>query len=156
MYKKQIQEEKLINAALMSAANQFSGQNAVNSFIQQVLTERERHAIGRRLAIARFILAGATYYEICEKLHISPNTFRNIRRWVSDELPAYNNILNENKIIRQKKDKGQSRKSSERVIPFSFEDLKQRYPMHFFLFNLTDELNTFKEVVADPKKRKDK
>jgi len=156
MYKQQMKEQKLIQTALTSAAKQFSGKNAVNSFIEQVLTERERHAIGRRLAIARLILAGATYYEICEKLHISPNTFRNIRRWVSAELPAYNSILDENKKIKLEVDRGKSKKNSVRVIPFSFEDLKQRYPMHFFLFNLTDELNTFKEVVADPKKRKDK
>ncbi|HMO78291.1 MAG TPA: helix-turn-helix domain-containing protein [Candidatus Paceibacterota bacterium] len=145
MYKKHTTEDKLINETLIGAANQFKGNDAVHSFIKKVLTERERQEIGRRLAVARLILAGATYYEVCEKLHISPNTFRNIRRWVSDELPDYNNILDENKAVRIQRDKKRVRSSYQRISPFSFEDLKRRYPMHFFLFNLADELLTLKE-----------
>lgn len=148
--------DKLINDSLLSAASQFDGKNAVNSFIQQVLTENERLVIGRRIAIARLILAGMTYYEVCEKLQISPNTFRNIRQWVGKELPAYKNVLDVQKELKVKKDRAKYKKINPRITPFTFADLKRRYPMHFLLFNIADELLKLKGNKNVARKKKPK
>ncbi len=133
---RQIKEDKLINDALSAAAGQFKGEAAVNSFIQQVLTEKERLAVGRRIVIARLILTGATYYEVNEILQISPNTFRNIRQWISKELPSYRDVKDKQKKPKSKKSSG----SRNRVSPLSFTDLKSRYPMHFLLFSIADNI----------------
>lgn len=133
-------ERDLALKALNSAAGQFGGEKAVSNFIDKVLTDGERIDIGRRIAVARMILEGNTYFEIHSKLSISPNTFRNIRQWVHEELPNYNDVLESNRKLSEKRALKKQKKSFHRTQPFSFQDLKKRYPMHFLLFNLFDEL----------------
>jgi len=133
-------EKKLALKLLDKVANQFSGSGGLPSFISRVLTEGERVTIGRRIIVARMIIEGQTYFEICQKLSISPNTFRNIRKWIIEELPGYNEVLEENKKDVAEKAKKKKARHFERTEPFSMAGLKQRYPGHFLLFNLADEL----------------
>ena len=134
-------EQKAVEQALAGVALHFTGDEAVTSFVQHVLTDAERTIIGRRLAVARMILSGATYFDVYDELTISPNTFRNVRHWLDRELPDYNDVLIENKRrAAARAAKKFKRAYKQRPRPFSLADLKQRYPAHFLLFNLTEEL----------------
>jgi uncharacterized protein YerC len=133
-------EKKLALDILTQMADQFSGKDGASSFINHVLTEGEKVAIGRRIAVARMVLSGKTYFEVNELLSISPNTFRNVRKWLHEELPGFNDVLERNKKVEEEKALKRSKKYREPVQPFSFADLKRRYPMHFLLFNLADEI----------------
>lgn len=139
MNQRQKRERELVLKTLSDSAKQFTGEDAVNDFIKTVLTDGERINVGRRITVARMVLTGETFFEIHSKLHISPNTFRNIRRWIHKELPEYNKVLEQNRDREEEKVAKQQSRSHERVEPFSFADLKRRYPMHFLLFNMSDE-----------------
>lgn len=136
-------KNKLALLYLEKTVKQFSASGDLPSFISRVLTESERIAIGRRLAVARMILEGQTYFEICEKLNISPNTFRNIRKWIIEEMPGYNEVLEENKKVTAEKNTKKRGQDYIQTQPFSMAGLKQRYPGHFLLFNLADELMSY-------------
>lgn len=133
-------EKKLALDILARTAHQFSGKDGVSSFIDHVLTEGEKVAVGRRIAVARMVLSGKTYFEVNESLSISPNTFRNIRKWLNEELPGFNDVLAQNKKEDEEKVIKKNKNHREPVRPFSLADLKRRYPMHFLLFNLADEM----------------
>lgn len=134
------EEEHRILSALRQTAGRFTGREAVSSFLDHALTEDEKLAIGRRIAIAQMIIAGLTYYEINERLHISPNTFSRINKWVYEQLPGYAAALKherERSVEKKAKRKPYRKRLAD---PLSFQGLKDRYPMHFQLFNIADGL----------------
>jgi Trp operon repressor len=54
--------------------------NRADYFINNLMTERERFMIGRRVLISNLILSGYTQMEINQRLSVSPNTFTKIKR----------------------------------------------------------------------------
>jgi len=117
-----VAEEAFTNALLVS------GQSVQ---LPNLLTRAEKIKIGRRLLIARAILAGKTRMEINEKLQVSPNTFAQIRRWVESEFTEYSAATRIDTRV-----KG----SRQHYPPYSFTHLRKTYPGHFLLFTLTKEL----------------
>jgi uncharacterized protein YerC len=102
--------------------------------LTQLLTDKEKIVLGRRLLIAEAIRAGKTRMEINTQIRVSPNTFAQINRWLETEQKDYVPATS-----KQSSRKHMSR-YKQRIEPFSYEDLKRRYPMHFLLFNLVEEL----------------
>lgn len=135
-----VNEKKLLEETLTETAKQFQKADGVQRFIDTVLTDGERYTIARRLTIARYMLNGYNQPQINEKLGVSPNTFGKIRRWLEDELPNYNKVLEA--IIEQENQKNtQSRdsKTSQGGL-ITFSTLRRKYPGHFLLFNLAEEI----------------
>ncbi len=137
-----IEEKQRVLKALYQTASRFVGKNAVESFLNHALTDDEKLAIGRRIAIAQMILAGLTYYEINERLHVSPNTFSRINKWVHERLPGYAASLKQERERSLKRTTKPKRYRRRMADPLSFQGLKDRYPMHFLLFNIADSLIT--------------
>ena len=133
---KDSEREATLNA-LNSAASRITGNDAVEAFISDVLTESERITIGRRLLIANLILKGQTYYEINEKLGVSPNTFAKIRQWLTGRFPDYNQALKERLPVPTG-----TKTAYEKVQPFSFAHLMKKHPMHFLLFTLSKKVTS--------------
>lgn len=100
--------------------------------IGNLLTEREKVTIGRRLLIAHAILDGKTRYEISHHIHVSPNTFAQIRKWLDSEFTSYSSAYKE-----QPASNAQTKEYPQR---FSYAHLKKNYPAHFLLFSLVEEL----------------
>jgi uncharacterized protein YerC len=123
-------EKKATLEALYKAAARTKGDNATETFINEVLTESEQITIGRRLLIGNLILTGHTQYEIQNILGVSPNTFSRINQWVSGSFTDYDKALKESSPSKNKK------ASYKKVQPFSFEHLQRNYPMHCLLFTL--------------------
>lgn len=129
--------------ALYASATEFSGKEPVVAFIDALLTENEKKVIGRRILIAQMILAGKTRMEISNVLGVSPNTIALTRKWLEAVMPRYSETLQERAAIAQAKKvaRTKTRKQYKQYAdPSTFRGLRQRYPMHFLLFNLAEEL----------------
>jgi len=126
-------EQKLLYEALRSVAVSFAAKHGIENFLNKVLTEGERVTIGRRLLIAQLILSNKTYFEINEKLSVSPNTYSKVRKWLQSELPDYELVLAQYATTSKTAKR-------QRIKPFSFKHLQKKYPMHFLLVSLTENL----------------
>jgi len=101
-----------------------------------LLTESERIMIGRRIIIAQRLLEDKSYVEIKQELGVGVDTIMRVHKWLEDENYGYEETIK--KLEKEYK----NRKWSEKNPGTSgFAQLKRRYPLHFFLFNLFDELN---------------
>lgn len=126
--------------ALYSSADKIIGDQAVRTFIDNVLTEGERIVIGRRLLIAQMTIAGMSQPEISEQLNgVSPNTFGRIYKWLDKEFPGYDEALKQSKKEEDARIDKRRKPRYEHVDSFSLEGLKRRFPLHFLLFNITDQ-----------------
>lgn len=127
-------------AALHKSGETFAQNEGTLSFIDTVLTEGEQIVIGRRILIAQLILQGFTYYEINDRLQVSPNTFSKVRKWLASQMPNYETVLKEVSSAQAEKAAQRDKRTKQRIEPFSLAALKKKYPMHFLLLNLIDEL----------------
>lgn len=132
-----MESTKKINVLALKAFNQFTKTNNPNSFLNNLLTRKEQIKIGRRILITQAILAGKTRFEINNHLSVSPNTFAQIRKWLESEFKEYASAYTV-------KSKPVS-KTKTYVKPFTYEHLKQKYPAHFLLFSLVEELFKIKK-----------
>ncbi|OGG70210.1 hypothetical protein A3I99_02225 [Candidatus Kaiserbacteria bacterium RIFCSPLOWO2_02_FULL_45_11b] len=108
---------------------------SVSDFIiVKLLTHKEKIAIGRRLIIAEAIKAGKTRMEINNKISISPNTFTQIKHWIDSDQKIYSSA---------RTPEGVNRKHIHRhshINPLTYADMKRRYPAHYLLFSIVEEL----------------
>ncbi len=105
--------------------------------LNNLLTTKEQITVGRRILIAQAILAGKTRYEINNHLSVSPNTFAQVRRWLESELTEYTSAY---QLVEKR-----TSKRSEYAEPLSYQDLKRKYPGHFLLVSLVEELFKIKK-----------
>ncbi len=68
--------------ALYTAAGSLKGRDAMKSFLRDLLTPSERIMLGRRIIIARMIIAGESYDSIGERLHVGRNTISKVYKWL--------------------------------------------------------------------------
>lgn len=68
--------------ALYTAASSLKGRDAMKSFLRDLLTPSERVMLGRRIIIARMIVAGESYDAIGERLHVGRNTISKVYKWL--------------------------------------------------------------------------
>lgn len=115
---------------LYTAASSVQGRDKVKAFLKDLLTRSEKIMLGRRVWIARLLLAGYSRREIGERLKVGPNTVWKVERWLSDQLPGYEEAVAG---LEKTLDKRAVRRESF-ADPFSFAALKRKYPLHFLLF----------------------
>lgn len=125
--------------ALYTAAGTVKGRAAMKLFLRDLLTESERIMLGRRILIARHLLSGSSYDAIGADLKVGYDTIGRIQRWLSDQLPGYEQAIEEMEKEFEK------RKERARMTPDGKVDrylyatsalyrLKKQYPLHFLLF----------------------
>jgi len=122
---------------LFKAASVAEKKKQVESFLKGLLTNSEQLMLGRRLLVAELLLSGQTQAEIIYKYKISPNTVWRINKWLIAEFPEYGQVLKET-VGTKKVHNREERMSS--FDSFTFAKLKEKYPMHFLLFNLADHI----------------
>ena len=113
--------------ALYTAAGSVKGRDAMKMFLRDLLTESERVMLGRRIQVARLLIAGATTREVAERMGVGPDTIGRIERWLHDQMPGYETAiagLKKAHAKRQAKYDGNAR----------FAAMKRKYPLHFLLF----------------------
>jgi uncharacterized protein YerC len=118
--------------ALYTAAGTVKGRAAMKTFLRDLLTESERIMLGRRILIARELIAGRTYDEIAAERKVGKDTIQKIARWLDDQIPGYEQVVNE-----MEKEFAQRNKThAERTLyaTSAIFRLKKKYPLHFLLF----------------------
>jgi uncharacterized protein YerC len=114
--------------SLYTAAATVRGRAAMKSFLRDLLTESERIMLGRRILIARLLLSGETYEGIYDRLGTSPGTIRNVDRWLQDQMPGYEDV------IQAMEEELGKRELKKKYATSMLYRLKKRYPLHFLLF----------------------
>ena len=131
---KQLSREERIKTLdeLYTAAGALKGRAAMKAFLKDLLTESERIMLGRRVLIARQLLAGRGYDEISEELRVAPNTIRRVDRWLEDQFPGYEDAIQNMEIEFKKRKK----KVDDKYLyaTSALYRLKKKYPIHFLLF----------------------
>ena len=126
-------EEAAIIEALHNVILDLRDDKSMVDFINKFLTKSERLVVGRRILIANLLLNGHTYFEINNRLSVSPNTITRVKTWLNSEFPDYE------KILRAEAPQDNKSQIYDRTQPFSFEHLKKKYPIHFLLFSLIEK-----------------
>ncbi len=118
--------------ALYTAASTIKGRAAMKLFLRDLLTESERIMLGRRILIARRLIAGESYRVIGRDLHMGIDTVWRVRRWLVDQLPGYEHAIKE----MEKEFKERKRKYEDKKLyaTSALYRLKKKYPLHFLLF----------------------
>jgi len=127
---------------LYTASASLKSREEVKNFLRDLLTESERIMLGRRILIAQRLLEDKSYDEIVKELSVGKDTIMRVHRWLGDQSGGYEET------VKKLKKELVSRKSKSKKSypePFSFAWLKQRYPLHFLLFNLIDEFSKNKK-----------
>lgn len=111
----------------------------IKNFLKDLLSETEAIMLARRLRIARLIYAGWSYEKIEKELHTSASTIAAVHSWLDGGFGGYIQGLAKLKKELNRQEALQERHERTRD-PLSLEHLKKKYPMHFMLFNIADDI----------------
>lgn len=113
---------------LYTAASGVRGREAMKSFLKDLLTPSERIMLGRRIIIARMLIAAESYEVIKKRLRVGETTISRVHRWLKDEFPGFENAVKE-------MEKEFDRRAAKGPLePFSYAWMKRKYPLHFLLW----------------------
>ncbi len=115
---------------LYTAAGTVRGRAEMKLFLRDLLTESERIMLGRRILIARMLIAGETSYSIRKKLRVGIDTIWKVERWLHDQFPG-----NE-RAVRDLEKEFENREFRKRYAQSALFRLKKKYPGHYLLFPL--------------------
>lgn len=115
--------------------SKLDGEEEVKSFFSELLTMSEIVMIVRRLQIAKMLIQEYTYKKIKEKLGVGISTIIQVDRWMDSSFRGYREINSKY----YKKSKSINCNDLNIEDPFSFSNLKKKYPAHFLLFNILDD-----------------
>ena len=116
---------------LYTAAGTVRGRNAMKLFLRDLLTESERIMLGRRIIIARKLIAGESHRDIESQMRVGRDTIGRIQKWLWDQLPGYEQAVAE---LEKEFEKRIFKKQYAESALFR---LKKKYPAHFLLFPLS-------------------
>lgn len=117
---------------LYTATSTVKGRAAMKLFLRDLLTESERIMLGRRLIIARRLIAGESERTIQKQLRVGRDTIWRVRRWLLDQLPGYEQAIKE----MEKEFEGRQKRYEEKKLyaTSTLYRLKKKYPLYFLLF----------------------
>ena len=123
---------------LYTAISSLKSREEVKRFLRDLLTESERIMMGRRIIVAQRLLEDKSYLEIKQELGVGMDTIIRVHRWLEDDVDGYEKVVKKLEKIFESR---QEKIDKAYLDTFSFAGLRKRYPLHFFLFNLFDDLN---------------
>ena len=124
----ELTKEEMITTldSLYTAASSIKGRDAVKLFLRDLLTPSERIMLGRRIIIARMLIAGKSYEEIGEQLRVGSATIGRVQRWLLDQFPGFENAIKE---MEREFDR---RKTRGPLISYAY--MRRKYLLYFLLF----------------------
>ena len=118
--------------ALYTAVSVLKGREAMKLFLRGLLTPGERIMLGRRILIARKLLAGDSARIIAADLKVGIDTIYRVARWLEDQMPGYEQAIKEmEKEFTSRKERYEDKKL---YATSALYRLKKKYPLHFLLF----------------------
>ena len=123
---------------LYTAVSSLSGRRAVKLFLRDLLTPSERIMLGRRIIIARMLVAGISYDEIGARLRVGRTTIAKVHHWLTDQFPGFEDAV---RAMEKEFDRRAVHLASRE--PYTFAWLKKKYPLHFLLFSPPKAKHTY-------------
>ncbi len=130
--------------ALYTAAGTVKGRVAMKTFLRDLLTESERIMLGRRILIARDLIAGKRYDDVAAEHGTGVDTVYRVQHWLRDQFPGYEDAIREMekefaarkpRTVNSENKKHPSETFNKRLYATSaIYRLKKKYPLHFLLF----------------------
>lgn len=119
---------------LWTSIAQLETREAVKLFFKDLLSESEAIMLARRIEIARRLLEGDSYDDIIRDLKVGKDTVNKVQRWLTSGFGGYEKAIGG---FKKELDRrfGKSSKINKNK-PYSFNWMKQKYPLQFLLFNL--------------------
>ena len=111
----------------------------VERFLIDLLSETEMLMLARRIRIASLLLEGASYTEIVTELGTGPSTIAQVHHWLQKDNADLTKIKKQLAPIINKKDSQVTPSKTARqeyARPGTMAWMRQRYPVHFLLFNI--------------------
>ena len=127
--------EKELLKDLWEAVAQLNNVTEVENFFTHLLSDSERIMLARRIRIARLLLEGKTYDDICALLHTSHTTVGKVHLWLQGRDKDKEKVLKQLSASTKPKRKNKAAKE-DCPQPHTFEWMRKKYPLHFLLFNL--------------------
>ncbi len=128
-------EDKIeILDALYTAASSVKGRADMKMFLRDLLTESERIMLGRRILIARMLLAGCSHRYIASGLHVGLDTVSRVHQWLDDQFPGYEKAIAGMKEAHEDRYWKSKAGQREMYAKSALFRLKKKYPLHFLLF----------------------
>lgn len=125
------EEQESLVFDLVYALTQVQTVSDTALFLQDLLTKAEMRILGKRLRIAKLLLARMTYGEIEKNLHVSHTTVAKIAAWLSERGDGFRKIIE--RIPKKTKEKVWYERSE-------WDSIKRRYSLHFWPELLLEEI----------------
>jgi len=111
----------------------------IRLFFKDLLTPDEIATLMRRIEVAVLLTTGFTYDQIAQILGVGRDKVTNVQKSLNRSGEGYKIVIK--RLLEKRKRKLKLQKKREKTARSSFERLKQRYPLHFLLFNIIDEIS---------------
>jgi len=102
------------------------------NFFKDLLTLSEVVMIARRIKIAILLIEGKNHRDIRKNLKVGYSTIANVERWLNEGFGGYKKVIENYKKNNKMKEKS---KEWQKITPYSLDDIRKRYPLHFLLLN---------------------
>lgn len=104
-------------------------------FLKDLLSKQEAEMLAKRVEIARLLIDGETYTSIQATLKASEATISRVNQWLSTSGEGYRLVVS-----RVKPEKSDQQKMIEELEkPFSWREIKRKYPSYFWPELLIEE-----------------
>lgn len=111
----------------------------VRLFFKDLLTPDEITTLMRRIEVAALLMAGFTYEKIAQILGVGRGKVTNVQKSLTRSGDGYKIIIK--RLLEDRKKRLKTQRKWVKTANSSFGRLKQKYPLHFLLFNLIDEIS---------------
>lgn len=119
---------------LWTSIAQLETREEVKQFFKDLLSESEAVMLARRIEIAKRLIDGYSYDKIAAELKVGTDTISRVQQWLVSGFGGYEKAINGfKKEIDSRLNKSGKKKHAAQ---YSFGWIKQKYPLHFLLFNL--------------------
>lgn len=122
---------------LWTSIAQLETREEVKIFFKDLLSESESLMLARRIEIAKRLIKGESYEAIAGELKVGMDTINRVQRWLISGSGGYEKAISG---FRRELDRRFAKASAQnKNQPYSFNWLKQKYPLQFLLFNLISD-----------------
>lgn len=130
---------------LWTSIAELKSRDEVKNFFKDLLSESESIMLARRILIAKYLLEDKTYDQIHNRMKVGFDTIARVHNWLISGFGGYENSVKKFEKVLYNRLKRVSR-ASKIVEPFSFNWLKRKYPLHFLLFNIIDDVKESRKI----------
>ena len=119
--------------ALYAAFGFAEEKNETKSFLNDVLTESEKIMIGRRILVAKKLLAGQSYRDITREMGVGLDTVHKVKRWLGGRHSGIEKVVE-----RVKKSARRFSKNKSEFLDYyptsGLAEIKRRYKSYYWLY----------------------